>query len=71
MSDFQNVRDGKPFPPVAARVPSIDEDAPTKKARPRRPAAMKATTKNSAAKTAAASTTTSGESASTSQGESA
>lgn len=58
MSDFQNVRDGKPFPPLSSRT--AEDERPAAKA-----------PKNTAAKKAAASTTPSGESAATPQGESA
>lgn len=60
MTDFQNVKDGKPFPPLEALAPLADEI----------PAAKKAP-KSTAAKKAAASTTTPGESAAATRGESA
>jgi hypothetical protein len=66
VSDFQNVRDGKPFPPIEALAPLTEPEKPAKKA-PRKRAAPK----NTAAKKAAASTTTTGESAAKPQGESA
>lgn len=66
MSDFQNVKDGKPFPPLET-LASLTEAPKSAK----RPAAKKAAPENSAAKKAAASTTKSGESAATPNEESA
>jgi hypothetical protein len=70
VSDFQNVRDGKPFPPIEALAPLTEPAKPAKKAPTKRPA-KRAEPKNTAAKKAAASTTTTGESAAKPQGESA